>query len=78
MICKNCNTNFKGNFCNNCGQSCNIERINAKYLLAELSLFLLQLERGIFFTIKELFLRPGHCIREYLDWISYSDFKAFT
>lgn len=78
MTCKNCNSNFKGNFCSNCGQNHNIKRIDYKYLLSELSIFLLQLERGLFFTIKELFTRPGHCIREYLEGKRQNYYKPLS
>lgn len=33
MICKNCEQQFQGSFCNNCGQKSNVKRINFAYLL---------------------------------------------
>ena len=67
MICKNCNHRFKGKFCNNCGQNANVEKIDFKYLLHEIPNSVFQVNRGFLFTIKELFTRPGHSIREFLD-----------
>lgn len=66
MICKNCEQTFEGNFCNNCGQNSNVQKINFKYLIEEISNSVLQVNRGILFTVKELFTRPGHSIREFL------------
>jgi len=66
MICKNCENNFSGNFCNYCGQKSTIERINFKFLINEIPNSIFQLNRGFLFTIKELFIRPGHTIREFL------------
>ncbi|MGZ2369612.1 DUF3667 domain-containing protein [Ancylomarina sp. YFZ004] len=67
MICKNCEYNFSGNFCNNCGQSSNVRKVDFKYLLDEIPNGVFQLNRGILFTLKQLFTRPGHSIREFLE-----------
>lgn len=67
MTCKNCGNITEGNFCNNCGQKTNTQRINFSYLVDEFSNGVLQVNRGILFTVKELFTRPGHSIREYLE-----------
>ncbi len=66
MICKNCNQNVTGNFCSNCGQNTKVKRINFKYLLQEIPNSIFQMDRGFLFTIKELFIRPGHAIREFI------------
>lgn len=55
-----------GNFCTNCGQRSNISRINYKYLLSEVSHNIFQMDKGFFYTIKELFLRPGKSINNYI------------
>ena len=66
MICKNCENDFKGNFCNNCGQKKNVHKVNLNYLINEISNSFFQVNRGLFFTIKELSFRPGKSIRNYL------------
>jgi len=66
MICKNCNNNFEGNFCNNCGQKSDVQKVNFKYFINEISNSFFQVDRGIFYTIKELSIRPGKSIRDYL------------
>ncbi len=77
MTCKNCGHIFEGNFCNNCGQSSKVGRINLKNFLAEVSESVFQINRGFFYTLKELFLRPGYSIQEYLSGKRKSHFKPF-
>lgn len=67
MTCKNCGNQFEGNFCCHCGQKATIRRIDYKYLAYEIPNSLFQLNRGLLFTIKELFIRPGHAIREFIE-----------
>ena len=67
MICKNCEQSFEGKFCANCGQNSKVKKINFKYLVADIQESLLQVNRGFLFTLKELFTRPGHAIREFLE-----------
>lgn len=75
MNCKNCNSELLGEFCSQCGQKSKIERINLDYLLNEISSSIFQLNRGFFFTIKELLLRPGHSIREFLSGKRVNHYK---
>lgn len=67
MICKNCGNTFEGNFCNICGQSANTRRFHFFYFLKETFFSSLDIENGLFYTIKVLFIKPGLAIREYLD-----------
>ena len=66
MNCKNCDKTVDGNFCAHCGQSIKVDKLNLPNFLTEISDSVFQLNRGLFFTIKELFFRPGHTIREFL------------
>ncbi len=63
--CRNCNDIITVNYCANCGRPKEVRRIDGKYLLQEVGSVLF-LEKGILFTIKELLLRPGKSIREFL------------
>ncbi len=63
--CKNCNTILNGNFCSTCGQPAKIKRIDGHYISHEIQ-HLLHFEKGIFFTVRELLLRPGHTIKEFI------------
>jgi hypothetical protein len=67
MICKNCDINFDGNFCNNCGQSAKVRKINTKFFFEEIQGSIFQVNRGFLFTVKELFTRPGQSIREFIE-----------
>jgi hypothetical protein len=67
MTCKNCGEEISGDFCSNCGQKTKVDRINAKYILSEIPNTFLQIDTGLFFTIKEFFIRPGNSIRDYLE-----------
>lgn len=78
MICKNCENNFNGKFCNNCGQSSNVGKIDFKYLIYEIPNSIFQLNRGFLFTIKELFTRPGHSIRHFLNGKRKQYFKPLA
>lgn len=66
MICKNCKHRFEGNFCDNCGQNSKVQRINFSYLVNEIPNSIFQINRGFLFTLKELVIRPGASIREFL------------
>jgi hypothetical protein len=63
--CKNCNKIILDNFCSSCGQAGKITRIDAHYILHEIE-HVLHFDKGILFTIKELLLRPGQIIREFI------------
>ncbi len=64
-ICKNCNSKISGNFCSNCGQPSLLRRIDGRYIRDEIG-HILHFDKGIFYTIKELFIRPGKNVREFL------------
>jgi len=78
MICKNCKQNFNGNFCNNCGQNSKVRKINFRYLLDEIPNSIFQINRGFLFTVKELFTRPGHSIREFIEGKRKFHFKPLA
>lgn len=78
--CATCGTQYQGNFCPRCGQSSKIGRYSFK------NAFLLFLDvwglgnRGMFRTIRDLILRPGYMIRDYLQGMQmayYPPFKMF-
>ena len=65
MNCKNCNTEIDQKFCPNCGQPAELNRIDGKYILSEIG-SVLNFDKGILFTIRELLLRPGQSIRKFI------------
>ena len=52
MICKNCEQNFNGNYCSNCGQNSNIRKVDYKYLLNEIPNSIFQINRGFLLKYK--------------------------
>ncbi len=65
--CKNCNysAEISSNYCPNCGQPFLLKRINGHYIIHEIE-HVLHFEKGILYTVKELFIRPGKNIRQFL------------
>lgn len=54
-------------FCPACGQPTPAHRIDWHFLGHELEHSVLHMDRGIFYSLRELMLRPGRLIRDYLD-----------
>jgi hypothetical protein len=66
--CLNCEQTLTGNYCQNCGQKASTHRYSLKHFLAhDLVHGWLHVDKGILYSIKELFTRPGHSIREYIE-----------
>lgn len=63
--CNNCNNELTGKYCSNCGQPVQMKRVDGHYILHEIE-HVLHFERGILFTIKELLLRPGKSVKEFI------------
>lgn len=63
--CLNCNEVITGKYCSNCGQKVKLDRINGHYIKHEIE-HVLHLEKGIFYTVKELLLRPGKTVRSFI------------
>ncbi len=66
VTCKNCETVFDGRFCPNCSQKADTHRFTIKHFLHELFHAITHTDRGILFLVKEMFLRPGLAMREYV------------
>ena len=75
--CPTCDTEYQGNYCPRCGQSARIGRYSFK------NAFLLFLDvwglgnRGMFRSIRDLVLRPGYMIRDYLAGKQMAYFPPF-
>lgn len=78
ITCKNCNHIYKGHYCNNCGQPAATHKINAHYLWHEIRHSLLHFDEGIPYSIKQLFTRPGHSIREFIEGKRVRHFKPLS
>tara|TARA_B100000767_G_C19692479_1_gene504649 strand:+ start:314 stop:1054 length:741 start_codon:yes stop_codon:yes gene_type:complete len=77
--CQNCNEIIKGNFCANCGQKTSVHRYSYKHFIEhDLINGIWNVDNGVFFTIKELFTRPGHSIREFINGKRVKYFSVVT
>ena len=75
--CECCHTSFQGNYCPRCGQSWRIGRYSFKTaMLGFLNVWGLG-NRGMFRTIRDLILRPGYMIRDYLKGMQMAYFPPF-
>ena len=77
-ICKNCNQQFKDNYCNHCGQSAHTHKLNLHYIWHDLQHGLFHFDSGIFYTIKQLLTKPGHTIREFLNGKRIGHYKPLS
>lgn len=66
MNCQKCNHPIAEDLCAACANPVAVKRIDKHYISHEI-LHLLHFEKGIFYTIKELLVRPGHSIREFIN-----------
>lgn len=73
--CKNCATRFQGQFCPVCGQTADTQRIDGRYLAKEVQLVFLNLDKGLFYTAKELLFHPAATIGGYLEGKRVRHFK---
>ena len=65
--CLNCATPIAEKYCPNCGQKSTTHRYSiVNFVEHDFIHGVWHVDKGIFFTIKELFSRPGHSIREYI------------
>lgn len=64
--CFVCNHELSGHFCSNCGHPRTPKRINGRYVISEVG-SVLNFDKGILFTIRELLIRPGKSIRRFIE-----------
>lgn len=76
--CLNCNTEFEGKFCPECGQSAETGRFTMKFIWENLLAAFISKDGGIWFTLKNLFTRPGAMIVEILNGKRRRYFSPFS
>ncbi len=64
--CLNCGNEFEGNFCPECGQDAKTGRFTMHFVFENLLAAFISKDGGIWFTLKNLFTRPGAMIVEIL------------
>lgn len=73
--CKNCGATFDSKYCPECGTAAQVKRIDTKYLGHEIEHAVFHVEKGFFYTGKELLLRPGLAVRQFLEGNRAKHFK---
>lgn len=76
--CKNCKSEINGNFCSQCGQSTKTNKINLHFFWHDIQHGLFHFDKGILFSIKELFTRPGLSVKEFIDGQRVKHFKPLS
>jgi hypothetical protein len=66
LSCINCNIEFKGDFCPNCGEKKNVDRITFQSITTSVFSGLLDMDRGLLFNLKNLTLYPNKTILNYI------------
>jgi len=67
------------NYCPNCGQKTSTKRFSLKNIISfEILSGIFTLDKGLLHTTKELFTRPGHSLREYMQGQRIGHFNAFS
>ena len=64
--CKNCQTNFEGNYCNQCGQRKNEGRIFFEGVKNDFFTYFIDLSSPLNKTLKGLLTNPGKLIKTYI------------
>lgn len=76
--CKNCGTTFEGKFCPNCSQKADTHRLTVAHFAHEATHAVTHTDKGILLLIKEMFVRPGHVAREYVEGKRKKYFNPIT
>ena len=75
--CPTCATRYRGNYCPTCGQPAVVGRYSARSALMQFLDVWGMGNRGMFHTLRDLLLRPGYMIRDYLSGMQMAYFPPF-
>ena len=75
--CLNCHDHYTGRFCPRCGQAAITDRFSMKVAAENFADAYGMGERGMFRTMRDLILRPGYLILDYLRGMRVSYFAPF-
>jgi hypothetical protein len=77
VICKNCENCFKGKFCPECSQPAKVGKIDAHYFIHDIPHSIFHIDKGFFYTLKQLFTNPGKAMIDYLSGKRIRHFRPF-
>jgi hypothetical protein len=63
--CKKCEAELTDNFCSKCGNPKILSKIDGKYIISEI-ISVINFDKGIFYTIKELLTKPGENVQKFI------------
>lgn len=72
--CKNCNEIISSNFCPNCGQK-KYKRIDKKYISDEIQYTFIHMNKGFWYSIKNIIKNPGKTARDFIDGNRVNHYK---
>ena len=67
ITCQNCDHEYAGRYCSQCGQRADTHPVNWHYIWHEIPHSVWHVDHGIVYTLRQLMTRPGHTIREFLE-----------
>ena len=76
--CKNCGNVFDGKYCNNCGQSASVKRIDHEFLWDDIQHGILHYDKGLGYSLKKLFTQPGSVISGYIAGQRVNHFRPIS
>ena len=78
VTCKNCGLTYSGHFCSNCGQPAATHKLNLHFIWHDIQHGFFHFDKGVLFTAKQLFTRPGDSIREFIEGKRVKHFKPIS
>lgn len=66
VVCLNCEAIVPDHFCGHCGQEAHTHRFTLGHFLHEIPHTILHVDKGLFYTAKEMTLRPAATLRHFL------------
>lgn len=75
--CKNCQCTYTGNYCPNCGQTCDTPRFTIRNAFQNILSGFFNIDNGFTRNLLEMLYRPGYMIRDYLVGKRVHYFKPF-
>lgn len=77
--CKNCNAEFEGKYCTNCGQKFYTDKDKSlKHFLEEIFHFLTHFEGSFFTSLKTIYTKPGKLTEDYCGGIRKKYYKPIS
>ncbi len=67
IVCPNCTTQFRGNYCPNCGQDAHLATPTVARFVHEFVEKYFGVEGGLLLTLRQLFLHPGAMTVDYVE-----------